>query len=275
MSSSVISSIDSYEIAVPINDDIYIRQLDDYRMSVDSESCSGSGSDGEYKKITYPEAVQRLEKYLDSNELNVVRDYIQCKKLVFEHVAYQEQFKYQALNIHSIIATIVVAFLPWFQNTRIAISVIGGFILIIQQWIYNSKCGILAQEYTSYSQAYSLLLVHLATNKHVSHPTALKSIEAKLECLNQPVPANYMNKLPTLSSINIFAVFKHMEHNRNIQIRKYIHVENQLSKAKANGETGDAYVSKITKIKENLSKLNYNKLKLQLNRETSTALQLR
>ncbi len=263
------SSFDSYELAVPINDDIYIQQLDDFRMSVESDS--GSGSDGEYKKITYPEAVQRLEKYLISNELDVLHDYICCKKRVFDHAASQELFKYNALNIHSFIATVAVVFLPWFQplhNTGVAISVLSGFVLFLQHWMYYSKCGILAHSYANKSQAYSTLLVYLSNGKFASNATVLKNMETRLECLDQNVPANYIKKLPILSSMNIFAAFKHVENNRNIQIRKYIHAENKLSKAKAKDQSQSKdYENKIIKIKENLSKLNYDKLKNQLIKE--------
>lgn len=260
------SSFDSYELAIPINDNIYIRQLDDFRMSVESDS--GSGSDGEYKKITYPEAVQRLEKYLISNELDVLHDYICCKKQVFDHASSQELFKYNALNIHSFIATVVIVFLPWFQpNTGVAISVLSGFILFLQHWIYYSKCGILAHSYANKSQAYSTLLVYLSNGKFASNATVLKNMETRLECLDQNVPVNYVKKLPILSSMNIFAAFKHVDNNRNIQIRKYIHAENKLSKAKAKDQQSQDYENKIIKIKENLSKLNYDKLKNQIIKE--------
>lgn len=261
------SSFDSYEIAVPINDDVYMQQLNDYRMSVeDSDSCSGS--DGDYKKITYPEAVHRLEKYLVSNELDVLHDYICCKKQVFDRAANDEQFKYNALNIHSFIATVAVAFLPWFQNTRAAISVLSAFILFLQHWIHYSKCGTLASAYANKSQSYSRLLAYLSNGKYASNTTVLKNMETRLECLDQKLPANYVKKFPLLSSINIFALFKHVESSRNSQIRKYIHAENKLSKAKANGTPVDVELqNKIAKIKENLSKLNYDKLKEQLVKE--------
>lgn len=268
---SSVSSINSYEIDIPINDDIYIRQLDEYRVSVDeSESGSGSGSDGDYKKITYPEAMQRLEKYLDSNELEVLQDYVQYKKHIFEHAANVESFKYKALSIHSLIATIALAFLPWFTNTHIAISVLSGAVIALQQWIQLSGCCVLAQVYTNNCQSYLTLLAHFDKSKYISNKTLLKNIEAKLECLDQPVPNNYIKKLPLLSSINIFALFKHVENNRNIQIRKFIHIENKMSRGKARSENVDSYATKIIKIKENLSKLNYNKLKEKMANEIAS-----
>lgn len=265
------SSVSSIEIDIPFNDDIYIRQLDEYRVSVDeSESGSGSGSDGEYKKITYPEAMQRLEKYLESNELEVLQIYIQCKRSIFEHAAAQESFKYNALNIHSLVATIALAFLPWFNNTHIAISVLSGFIFALQQWIRMSGCCVSAQVYADHSRGYSILLGHIDNSKYISNKTLLKNIESKLECLDHVVPCNYNKLMPVLSSINIFAIFKHIEYSRNIQIRKFIYIENKINRGKSRSENVDAYVGKVSKIKNNLSKLNYNKLIDKMQKECAS-----
>lgn len=271
------SSVDSFEIDIPINDNVYVKQIDNYRMSIDDEyfrmsieSESGSGSDEEHKKITFPEAMQRLEKYLDSNELDVLRYYIQSKKQVFEHAAQQESFKYRALNIHSFIATIALAFLPWFYDTQIAISVISAFILAIQQWIHYSGCGIHAQLYLNNSRSYSTLLVHFDKSKFMSNATLLKNLECKLECIDHPIPAHYNKRLPILSSIHIFDVFKQVENNRNMLIRKYIRAENKVSRGKTSNENVDSYTDKIAKIKNNLSKLNYNTLKMKMVKESSS-----
>lgn len=271
------SSVDSYEIDMPINDNVYMKQIDDFRMSVDDdyfrmsvESESGSGSDEEHKKITFPEAMQRLEKYLDSNELDVLRYYVQCKKQVFEHAAHQELFKYRALNVHSFISTVALAFLPWFINTQIAISVLSAFILAIHQWIQYSGCGIHAQVYSNYSRSYSTLLVHFDKSKYMSNATLLKNLECKLDCIDHPIPAHYNKRLPILSSIHIFDVFKQVETNRNMLIRKYIRAENKVSRGKANNENVDSYTDKIAKIKTNLSKLNYNTLKIKLVKELAS-----
>jgi hypothetical protein len=53
-------------------------------------------------------------------------------------------------------------------------------------------------------------------------------------------------------------------------IRKYIRAENKVSRGKANNENVDSYTDNIAKIKTNLSKLNYNKLKMKLVKESAS-----
>jgi hypothetical protein len=268
------SSIDSYHISVDNDDEKYIKQLDNYanfpnaddqRYSID-ESESGSGSDVEYKKISYPEAMQRLEAYLDNSELDIVHDYIKSKKIIFERASHAEHIKALLLNIPSIIIAVALGFIPWFNVTvKIPISVLSGILLCLQQWLHYGNYRTKAQMYAEYSSNYATMLIHFDKIKYVSSDTMLKCMESKLECMDKPVPT------PVLGNINIFATFKKMEHKRNILIRKYVRTENKLSKWRAqNSNTNEpSLVAKIKEIKGQLAQLNYSELKKKMEHETN------
>lgn len=263
------SSIDSYHISVENDDEKYMKQIDNYqiddqRYSID-DTESGS-SDVEYKKISYPEAMQRLETYLDNSELDIVHDYIKSKKIIFERASHAEYVKALLLNIPSIIVAVALGFIPWFDvSTQIPISVLSGILLCLQQWLYHGNYSTNAQMYAEYSSNYATMLIHLDKIKYLSSDTMLKCMESKLECIDKHVPR------PVLGNINIFATFKKMEHKRNILIRKYVRTENKLSKWRAqNSNTNEpSLVAKIKEIKGQLAQLNYSELKKKMEHETN------